>query len=156
WNTCAMGTYRLTLQLGQQVGGTINHLSDAPPVIFFIDNNAPTVGLNIARWRELGGVWHNLPADCALMARRLGVAIEVQVDVTVAASHLREVVISASGCGSGATPVPSSVDFWHRNELDNTWSDSRVYSIPAGAPAGCYTWYVTASSRAFNPSGDNN
>jgi hypothetical protein len=28
--------------------------------------------------------------------------------------------------------------------------------ISAYAPAGCYGWTVNASSRAFNPAGDNN
>lgn len=157
WNSGAMGSYRLTLQLGHQAGAIVNHLSDAAPVVLFVDNNAPTVQLNVVRWWEVSGTGpEDLPAECPLIRRHPGKDIQVQVDVTVSAPHLRNVVVSASGCGSGATVTPSSVDHWHQNEFDNAWTNSTIYTIPASAPAGCYAWSVTAVSRAFNPSGDNN
>ena len=156
WNTGAMGVYRLTLQLGKMVGGSIQHLSDAPQVTFDIDNTAPTVTWNLLRWRYQGDVsWTNLPWVCPLIQRDPTRAVEVQVGISATAPHLRAVTISAGGCG-GASPSPTSVDHWHTNEFDNSFTDSTIYTIPAHAQAGCYGWTVAASSRAFNPSGDNN
>ncbi len=41
----------------------------------------------------------------------------------------------------------------HTSPSDNSFSNATVYTIPQGAPAGCYGWTVTAASRAFNPDG---
>jgi hypothetical protein len=156
WNTGAMGTYHLTLQLGKMMGGNIQHqpADDAPAVTFFIDNNYPTVVISISQWREVGGAWNPLPPVCPVIPRTPGTAVEVEVDVSVTAPHMRSVVISAGGCG-GVGPAPASVDHWHVNENDNSFTNSTIYTIPAAAPAGCYGWAVNASSRAFNPCGDN-
>jgi hypothetical protein len=156
WNTGPMGVNRLTLQLGKLVAGTIQHLSDAPQVLVDIDNTYPTVTWNTLQWRYQGDVsWIPLPWVCPLIKRDPSRAVEVQVGISATAPHLRAVTISAGGCGR-ASPSPTSVDHWHINELDNSYSDSTIYTIPAHAQAGCYGWTVTASSRAFNPSGDNN
>lgn len=155
WNTGAMGSYRLTVVLGKAVGGVITAQSTAAPVVLAIDNNYPTVNWTLLQWRYQGDVsWTALPWLCPLIARDPDRAVEVQVGITVSAAHLRGAVISAGGCG-GAAPTPGSVDHWHLSELDNTWSDATIYTIPAHAPAGCYGWNVLASSRAFNPDGDN-
>jgi hypothetical protein len=156
WNPAAMGSYRLTLQIGTMQGGSVQVQSSATPVIFAVDDTAPTVMWNTLQWRYQGDPnWITLPWLCPLIQRDPSRAIEVNVGITASAAHLRSVVVEAGGCG-GAAPSPASVDHWHTNELDNSWSNSTVYTIPANAPAGCYGWTVYASSRAFNPSGDNN
>jgi hypothetical protein len=157
WNTGAMGSYQLTLVPGKAAGGVITAEPAAAPVVFAIDNNYPTVNWTLLQWRHQGDIaWTPLlPFACPLIARDPNRTIEVQVGITVSATHLRGVVISASGCGIGAGPSPSSVDHWHTTEFDNTWSDATIYTIPAHSRAGCYSWKVLASSRAFNPDGDN-
>ncbi len=156
WNPGAMGSYRLTLETGKLSGGAVTLEATAPQVVFFVDNTAPTVSWDTLQWRYQGDVaWNPVSFVCPLIARDPSRAIEVQVGISVVASHLRGVVISAGGCG-GAAPSPASVDHWHANEVDNSWSDSTIYTIPAHAQAGCYGWTVTASSRAFNPAGFDN
>ena len=156
WNPAAMGSYRLTLQLGTLHAGSIQVQASAAPVVFAVDNTVPTVSWNALQWRYQGDLnWITLPWLCPLIQRDPSRAIEVNVSITASAPHLRSVVVEAGGCG-GAAPSPASVDHWHTSELDNSWSDSTVYTIPAHAPTGCYGWTVYAASRAFNPAGDNN
>ena len=156
WNPEAMGSYRLTLQLGTMAAGSIQVQSSAAPVVFAVDNTVPTLNWTTLQWRYQGDLnWTPLPWLCPLIKRDPSRAIEVNVAFTTSASHLRNVVLQAGGCG-GAAPSPPGVEHWHTNELDNSWSNSTVYTIPAYAQAGCYGWTVTVFSRAFNPAGDNN
>ena len=156
WNPVAMGSYRLTLQVGKMQSGSIQVLSSAAPVLLFVDNTAPLVVWNSLRWRYQGAMgWTTLPWVCPLIQRDPNRDVEVELSISASASHLRAVNISAGGCG-GATPTPSSVEHWHTNKLDNTWTNTTVYTVPAHAQPGCYGWTVLASSRAFNPAGYDN
>jgi hypothetical protein len=153
WNPGAMGSYRLTLQVSQLAGGSFNLRATAPPIVLFVDGSAPTVTWNFLRWRYQGDVaWNALPLACPLVKRDRTRAVEVQVGITASSPHLRQVVVQAGGCG-GASPSPTPVEHWHTSELDNSWSDATIYTIPALAAAGCYSWTVLASSRSFNPAG---
>jgi hypothetical protein len=157
WNPEAMGSYRLTLQLGTMAAGSIQVQSSAAPVVFAVDNTVPTMHWDLLQWRYQGDLnWTKLIPDlCPLISRDPSRAIEVNVAFSTSTPHLRNVVLQAGGCG-GAAPSPPGVEHWHTNELDNSWSNSTVYTIPAYAQAGCYGWTVTVFSRAFNPAGDNN
>ena len=157
WNPGAMGSYRLTLEIGTLAGGVVTIDATAPAVILFVDNAVPNTTFTYLQWRYVGDpVFNSLALSCPMITRDPARAIEIQVGVAASAPHLRAVAISAGGCGPMATISPSSVDHWHSTELDNGWIDNTIYTVPAHSQAGCYSWTVVASNRAFNPAGDNN
>jgi hypothetical protein len=89
---------------------------------------------------------------------------EVEFDVTwnVSATHYRDASIAASDCGSGSFDAPviqgdstasGGTADWHQGPADNAVLFHARYKLPAGAAQGTYTFGMTASSRAFNPSG---
>ena len=70
--------------------------------------------------------------------------------------HLRSALLSAGGCG--VTPAelsgnPAVTQHWYENEHDNSWSTTAIYTVPADAPPGCYSFSFDTTSRAFNPAG---
>jgi hypothetical protein len=157
WNPAAMGTYRLTLELGQLQAGNIVKVADAPQVVVYVDNTVPTVSIALTQWGTTPTpdfTWQppTLSGTCLLIYRPPATDIWVEVVVNVTTPHLRGVGISASGCG--VTVVPPAIGYWHENEHDNSYSNTTYYKIPAGSQQGCYGWSVDASSRAFNPDGN--
>ena len=43
----------------------------------------------------------------------------------------------------------------YENKNDNSWSTIATYTVPADAPAGCYSFSFDTTSRAFNPAGSD-
>jgi hypothetical protein len=171
WNTrnFANGTYELRLEVGKLVGGTMTASATSDPRKFTTDNKRPEASFLAIRWRYANviGPWTTanstlLPAICPVIHRDPAQALRIQVEWRATADHLRNAGITFSGCG-GVSPVlveptPAAPDIeayrhWHTGQFDNTVLQINEFEIPAGAEPGCYTLYLNAISRAFNPSG---
>lgn len=159
------------IELGAASGGAIAAIpgSLTNPVRVWVDTTRPTVAATL-EWRHPDAVapdspaWQTLGlAACPVVARRLGQRVQFRFTVTVSAHHLRDYAINASGCG-GPNPTlittardglpataPSATRHWHTSPGDNTATVTLYYELPAGAPAGCYHFAVSAQSRAFDP-----
>jgi hypothetical protein len=158
WVTSGAGVYKLFLDVanGSKDAGI---LSTVGPLTLVIDNNAPSAIFTpgVLGWRYVGaGAFTPLPLSCPLIQRAAGAAIEVRVGATASAGHLRSVELGAGGCG-GISPTPpvtlSDVQHWHTGPLNNTWTSTAIFTVPGTAPPGCYSFTITAGSRAFNPAG---
>jgi hypothetical protein len=155
------GQYVVRLQLADGTKTPIPALV-SDPVAFMVDNRACNAGFSQLRWREVGGSWTTLPLVCPVIERDLGDIVEVEVSWFANAVHFRNAAISAGGCGGGnPTRPPGSndhdYDHWHINPGDNAITRASVFRLEAsGQPlqAGCYTFTITAYTRAFNPAGD--
>jgi hypothetical protein len=132
------------------------------PVTFTIDNKAPTVSFSQIRWRVEGGAWlpqntFTWPFVCIVIERPTGADIEIEVTWGASAAHLRDVQISAGGCGDGDPQllgVLSTREHWHQSFGDNSVSRTTLYGLPGSADQGSYSFSIDAWSRAFNPAGD--
>ena len=146
--------YTLDLQVANAAHAV---LATSAVVRLRIDNSYPTAQFTGLRWRFSGGAWQPLPLICPVIAR--GVApqdIEVEVDYTVLATHLRSVELEAYGCGGGSMSVLSAlstIQHWHTGPLDNSVAQTARYSLSHFALAGSYGFTIDARSRAFNPAG---
>jgi hypothetical protein len=159
WVTGSAGVWQLTLELGNSAKSVIY---TAPPVTMTIDNFAPTATPfpTLLQWRYAGtSAWTNLlTMPCPLITRDHVADVEIQVGATVAAGHLRSALLSAGGCGISLAEVsgdPSVTQHWYENQSDNSWSTVATYTVPADAPAGCYSFWFDTTSRAFNPAGSD-
>ena len=148
--------YQITLELGNASKSVIHTVG---PLLLVIDNNAPTAFFTpgVLGWRYgTSGPFTSLPLSCPLIQRAMSSVVQIQVGATVTAGHMRSARLSASGCGGVAPTLvgaASTAEHWHTGPLDNTWGTTAVFSVPANAPAGCYTFSIGADSRAFNPAG---
>lgn len=157
WNTRAVadGTYTVQLELADGAKNPVG--SPSTPIAFRIDNSNPTAVFTGLRWRKSGGVFQSLPLICPLIPRGVVPSdIEIEVSYSVSAQHLRSVALGGGGCGAGSpvliSPL-SSAQHWHTSPADNSVAATAVFSLPATAPQGAYSFSLTAASRAFNPSG---
>ena len=165
WPTGAEGRYEITLQLGD---AGKNPLPATHTVNIHVDNSAPVVTYQTLRWKFAteGDAAFNLPgrnllALCPTIRR--GAApqdVDVLMEVSVSATHLRDCSIGASGCALNVLPfvpaTPHHAAHWHTDALDNTELLFARYRIPAGALEGAYSFSANANSRAFNPAGSDN
>jgi hypothetical protein len=152
-----MGVWQLTLELGD-AGKSV--IYTAPPVTMTIDNFAPTATPfpTLFRWRYAGtSGWTNLLAlPCPLITRDHVADVEIEIGATVSAGHLRSALLSAGGCGVTLAELsgnPAVTQHWYENKNDNSWSTTAIYTVPADAPPGCYSFSFDTTSRAFNPAG---
>ena len=159
WVTGSMGVWQLTLELGDAAKSVIY---TAPAVTMTIDNFAPTATPfpTLFRWRYAGtSGWTNLLAlPCPLITRDHVADVEIQIGATVSAGHLRSALLSAGGCGVTLAELsgnPAVTQHWYENKFDNSWSTTAIYTVPADAPAGCYSFSFDTTSRAFNPAGSD-
>ncbi len=165
----ADGVYLLTLELAD---GSLNPipLSPAPTLLLVIDGSAPLAASPLTvNWQMTSGVggpidpfgWtaaYPPTSGCALIDTA-GSAIALQFTASVSSPHLRQAWVSAEGCG-GVTPIPAATNppdaQWYTGSTDpsaTSYSFSGVYYLPAGAPAGCYSFGLYADTRAFNSAG---
>ncbi len=165
WPTTSFsdGEYVVRLQLADASKNPLSPPEEfSPPVTFAIDNKAPTVNFSQIRWRVSGGAWlpqntFTWPFVCIVIERPTGADIEIEVTWGATATHLRDVSISASGCGAGTPGLLSAVStsqHWHENFGDNSVSNITLYTLPGSAAQGSYGFSIDAWSRAFNPAGD--
>ena len=156
WVSSGDGVYQITVELGNAAKSVIHTVG---PLLLVVDNNAPTAFFTpgVLGWRHgSSGPFSPLPLSCPLIHRTSSAEVQIQVGASVTAGHLRSARLTAGGCG-GASPslvgAASTAEHWHTGPLDNTWNTVAVFSVPAGAPAGCYTFSIGSDSRAFNPAG---
>jgi hypothetical protein len=154
WPTGEDGLFTLDVQVAN-AAKTV--LATSSPVRLRIDNTYPTAQFTGLRWRVSGGAWHVLPLACPVIGRgAVPNDIEVEVDYTVLAQHLRSVELGAYGCGGGAMArlsALSTVQHWHMGPADNAVAQTARFSLSHSASAGSYGFSIDARSRAFNPSG---
>jgi hypothetical protein len=172
WNTgiVANGTYEVRLEVGTPGGGGMTVLATSDPVKFTVDNRQPDAAFLEIRWRyaDVAGAWTDanstlLPAICPVINRNLARgAVRVRVLWQASATHLRNAELTFSGCGAGnpilVQPTPAAPDIeeyrhWHVHKDDNSISQANEYEIPASLDPGCYSLWIKAVSRAFNPNG---
>jgi hypothetical protein len=165
WNTrrFANGTYEVWLEVGMPGAGGMTVTATSDPRKFTVDNTRPEPSFLEIRWRyaDVVGPWTadnstHLPAVCPVITRDGARAIRVRVRWQATSAHLRDARLTFSGCGA-ANPDTVEPDeayrHWHMHDLDNTVLQTNEFRLPAGAAPGCYTLWIKATSRAFNPSG---
>ncbi len=156
WSTWSASNDLYTLDV-QVANAAKTVLATSAVVRLDIDNSSPTAQFTGLRWRFVGGSWQNLPLVCPVIAR--GVTpqdIEVEVDYTALATHLRSVELDSYGCGGGSMSLLSAlstVQHWHTGPLDDSVAQTARYSLSHTALAGSYGFTIDARSRTFNPSG---
>jgi hypothetical protein len=122
-----------------------------------VDSTPPSWTLVPVSWNYVGSAQVNYfgPADDCYVINRDGQAIEVSVAYTVTATHLYSVSLAPTGCSPADVTLintdPAGLGFVYDGPMDNSLSGTAVYQIPAGVPDGCYSWTLTAVSRAFSP-----
>jgi hypothetical protein len=107
-----------------------------------------------------------LPLECPVLRRPLGPdghpkPVEIDVAYTASHPHLRNVGLSASGCGGGSPTRSGPADdfsVWYDSPSKTSHSRTdATFLVPGGDPnnggldAGAYTLDLRAWSRAFNP-----
>lgn len=132
---------------------------------FVLDNSAPTFSQFSVRRRVGGGPWAPLDlTDCPKIFREPwesasdpGEAVEIEVTWRAGAPHLRNALVSMSGCGGGSALSSTGIDtrswYWQASGATDTLTRIATFTIPANADAGCYTLHRQAVSRAYNPGG---
>jgi hypothetical protein len=165
----ADGVYLLTLELADAAMNPIP-LSPSQTLLLVVDGSAPLAATPFTlNWQPTTGVggpidplaWTTAypPSSGCALIDTMGSAIALQFTASVSSPHLRQAGVSAAGCG-GATPVPAATNppdsQWYTASTDpsaTSYSFSGVYYLPAGAPAGCYSFGLYADTRAFNSAG---
>ncbi|MFB6311423.1 MAG: hypothetical protein ABEH64_09630, partial [Salinirussus sp.] len=160
----ANGLYDVRLELGDASG---NVVETGDWLTLRVDNSKPTVRFDGLQWRTTDGTdGGSLPLDCPVLRRPLDTnghpkPIDIDVAYTVEHPHLRNLGLSAHGCGSGR-PTKQGPDadfaFWYDDPSDTSYSRSdATFRVPGGAPSagglesGAYAFELSAWSRAFNP-----
>jgi hypothetical protein len=165
----ADGVYLLTLELADAAMNPIP-LSPDPTLLLVVDGSAPVPATPfVLSWQPVAAVdgpidplaWMTAypPASGCALIDAGGSAIALQFVASASSPHLRQAYVSAEGCG-GATPSPAAGNppdsQWYRSSTDpsaTSYSFSGIYYLPAGAPAGCYSFGLYADTRAFNSAG---
>jgi hypothetical protein len=165
----ADGVYLLTLELADAAMNPIP-LSPSPTLLLVVDGSAPLAATPFTlNWQPTTGVggpidpsgWTTAypPSSGCALIDTMGSAIALQFTASVSSPHLRQAGVSAAGCG-GAAPVPAATNppdsQWYTASTDpsaTSYSFSGIYYLPAGAPAGCYSFGLYADTRAFNAAG---
>jgi len=164
WPTPYLAQIILKLETGD---GAKQHLAYSADVAIQGDNTTPTVQFSRWAWKFVGdddSTLRDLWGIPCPTIRRGAVPrdIELVLEVTASAPHLRDASIYTYGCGSGAfvpypTPEPSPPvnhpSHWHTNINDNATLLHQRYRLDHSALEGAYTFACLASSRAMNPSG---
>jgi hypothetical protein len=142
------GKYELRLELYDASHNPIAAALD--PVKVVIDNSKPSpVDFLKLEYREDGGAWTEAPLHCPIIRRSPDADIELKVQYNVAASHLRDIGISFTGC-SGSV---GSDSYWHQAVDDNNQILEWTVTVPSTVDEGGYRFYLEGRSRAFNATG---
>ncbi|WP_342305273.1 hypothetical protein [Methanolobus sp. ZRKC5] len=142
------GKYEVRLELYDAAHNLIVAAID--PVKVVIDNSRPApIDFLKLEYREAGGAWNEAPLHCPIIKRTAGVDIELKVGYNVAATHLRDITISFTGC-SGSV---GSDSYWHQSVGDNNKVLDWTVTVPSSVDEGGYRFYLEGRSRAFNATG---
>ena len=172
WPTGQNGRYEIELQLGDASRSVVN-TSDT--VGIRVDNSNPIARFTALDWRPgSSGAWNPLELVCPVVFRPPNQTIQFRVTYEGSAEHLRDMSLTAGGCGAAAPQrlaapgwsdpgTPDTVggvwqspyEHWHTGPSDNAVSRRAIFSLaPAPtAPQGAYSFHLGVMSRAFNPSG---
>ena len=175
WSSGDPGLYRVQLEFADN-GRHVIAGSQTTPLGIYVDNTRPTATIAEIRWRVQGEIaWRDpsLSRKCAVIMRPSGATLEFKVTYQAAAMHLRDLLLTGSGCGD-ANPArlsftgwsePASPEFdgssislnpyehWHAGPSDNNISRSAIFSLSGAALQGAYDFSLLVNSRAFNPAG---
>lgn len=159
------GKYELRLALYDAARNPIGPI--LPPVKVVIDNSKPApINFLKLEYRELikkkgdkeedtenvWGDYKEVPLLCPVIKRTPGTDIELKVKYNVAATHLRDIDISFSGCGGNI----GSNNYWHQKVSDKNVILDWTIGFPGTKPEGGYQFYLKGFSRAFNAIGGLN
>jgi hypothetical protein len=153
----ADGVYQLYVETGAGSPGAISVTGTSEVVPLVVDSTPPSWTLTPVSWNYVGSseVTYFGPADDCYVINRSEQAIEVSIAYTVSATHLYSASLTPTGCSPSDVVLvstdPAGVGYIYDGPLDNSVSGTAVYQIPAGIPDGCYSWTLTAVSRAFSP-----
>ena len=138
------GTYTLRLGL---YNASHNPIGPALPAVkLVLDNSRPSrVDFLKLEYREVGGTWKPVTLHCPIIHRPHGKDIQLRIRYNVAATHLRNLVLSFTGCGGSV----GSTGYWHKAVNDNNINKSWIVDVPATTPEGGYRFYLEGRSRAF-------
>jgi hypothetical protein len=175
WPSGDPGLYRVQLEFADN-GKHVIAGSQTTPLGIYVDNSRPAAVISEIRWRVQGeAVWREpaLSRMCGVIMRPVGAGLEFKVTYQAAAMHLRDLLLTGSGCGA-ANPErlnftgwsePPSAEFdvagvslnpyehWHAGPNDNNISRSAIFSLSPVALQGAYDFSLWVNSRAFNPAG---
>ena len=160
------GVYQLTAETGTGSPGSVTPTgSSSPAVVLVVDTSRPVIAtFTPTSWNYVGGTPNPFTSDdgCFIIERTRA-DIEVNVAYNVTASHLHSVYLVPDGCDTAGVTVtntgglvvepPLSNDLRHIYDgpTDNSIGGTVTYKISADAANGCYSWTLTAFSRAFTP-----
>jgi hypothetical protein len=159
------GVYQVTVQTGNSGAGGIEVVATSDPILLVVDSTPPALGpFAPVSWNYVGGPANSFGSeDGCYIIERADQDIEITLRYSLTAGHLYEVKLRPEGCDpSGVTvvdsgalvpdpPGPNYLHYIYDGPNDNSLSGTVTYRIPADAPEGCYTWILTAYSRAFTP-----
>jgi hypothetical protein len=167
------GVYQLTIETGTGSPGSVTQTGgNTTPVVVVVDNTPPSVTFQPVGWNYTGSAASPTPLtpdNGCFIIERSSQDIEVQLSYTVTAYHLYSVCLVADGCDAGGVTVTDSggltagtaacldgLGYVYDGPFDNSLPDSTLtgtvtYTIPGDSPDGCYSWNLTAYSRAFSP-----
>ena len=161
WLPADVGSYQITLQVGTLSGSVFTPTASSAPHTFEADGSYPVGTFNQIRW------WHTidgpgtattLPAICPVIERDATKEVTVEVTWSASALHLRNAVLGMYGCGAGDPTPPALGDrswYWQLPTDTSTGVKVAQFTIPSLLQAGCYTAYINAVSRAYNPAMPN-
>ena len=151
------GVHQLHVQMGNGVPGAITAVTnaDSPTLTFAVDSSRPVVNFVATGWRyATEPATTSRPFEaCRLIERTAGLDVVVDLSYNVTAKHLFTVDLTQGGCGT-ATVVgsdPAASGWRYSGPFDNSLTGAPSYLIPGTLPSGCYTWTLTAYSRAISP-----
>ena len=152
----ADGVYWLTVEMGNGAPGSVEVTGTSPTIPLVVDSSYPSVSLTVTGWNYVGAsVTSFPPGDPCLTIQRASQDIEVHIAYAVSAKHLYSVLLAPDGCdAAGVTLVgsdPAADGYTYDGPFDNSLSGVATYTIGADAPDGCFTWTLSAYSRAFSP-----
>lgn len=170
WNTSQSGNGKHVLKIELGAGGVA--LSPQPAsdtVAFHVDNSYPVTSFQVEYRKNGVGPFLPLTFPCPVVNRGV-TAQDVEFRVTFSASslHLRDAMLSSSGCGAGNIvlqsfssgelgddwfPSASGVAHWHETPNDNSAVVTAFFTLDASASQGTYSFGAWAASRAMNPAG---
>jgi hypothetical protein len=163
------GVYQLTVQAGNSGSSGIEVVATSDPILLVVDSTRPTLGpFTPVSWNYVGESPTPFTVDdgCYII-ERTSQDIEITLSYSVTAGHLYSVDLVPDGCDvasvtvvdSGAllpdSPGSNDLSYLYDGPADNSLTGTVTYKIAAGALDGCYTWLLTAFSRAFSPNDSN-
>jgi hypothetical protein len=164
WNPID-GVYQVAVQTGNNGPGGIEVTATSSPVLLVIDSTPPKIGtFTPVSWNYVGGnpIAFGTGDGCYII-ERTAQDIEITIAYSVTATHLHSVRLVPDGCDTAGvtvtdpgaltiTPTGSNDFSYHYDSpTDNSLSGTVTYKIAADALNGCYSWNLSAYSRAFSP-----